>query len=361
MADVIPIRIGVLGCAEIARKVSRAIQLAPNATLSAIASRSLDKAAAFARANRFPPDAKVYGSYEALLEDPDIDAVHMPLPTSLHLRWAVLAAQKKKHLLVEKPPAMNVAEFDKIVEACWDNGVQIMDGTMWLHHPRTHKMKEFLNDTDRFGKLTLVNSCFALFADSDFLKNDIRVKPDLDALGTLGDLGWYCINAILWAADYELPDTVAALRAPVHNDAGVLLSCGASLHWRDGRIANFHTSFLSNLTMNLTVTGTKGTLHLTDFNIPQREDQASFTTLVNPKYNDLRTTWLSLPIEHTIETALPQETLMVEEFARLVAGIKRNGSKPDKTWPAISRKTQLVLDAVIASIENGFEPIEILG
>lgn len=148
-----PIRFGILGCAEIARKLSRAITLAPNATLYAVGSRSIDKATGFAQANNFPPSAKIYGSYDAVLDDPDVDAVYLPLPTSLHIQWAVLAAQKKKHILLEKPVALNVAEFDKIVEACESNGVQLMDGTMWMHHPRTAKMWEFLSDTHRFGQL----------------------------------------------------------------------------------------------------------------------------------------------------------------------------------------------------------------
>ena len=151
-----PIRFGIVGCAEIARKVSRAIKLAPNATLYAVSSHSLEKASNFATANGFPPNVKVYGSYEAVLDDPDVDAVYMPLPTSLHVRWAVLAAQKKKHLLLEKPVALNVAEFDKIIEACESNGVQFMDCAMWVHHPRTAKMSEFLYDPQRFGQLKLV-------------------------------------------------------------------------------------------------------------------------------------------------------------------------------------------------------------
>ncbi|KAK6246518.1 Gfo/Idh/MocA-like oxidoreductase [Theobroma cacao] len=359
MAD-IPIRIGIIGCADIARKVSRAIQLAPNATLSAVASRSIDKAANFAKANGFPPEAKIYGSYESLLDDPDIDAVYLPLPTSLHHKWAVLTAQKKKHLLMEKPLALNVAQFDEILKACEENGVQIMDGTMWVHHPRTYKMKEFLNDKERFGLLKSVNSCFTFFADPDFLKNDIRVKPDLDALGALGDAGWYGIRSVLWAADYELPKTVTAMQGPVLNEAGVILACGASLYWEDGKVATFHCSFLSNLTMNLTAIGTFGTLHLTDFIIPYQEHEASYTTSSKPQFNELVTGWVPIPSEHTVTVNLPQEACMVREFASLVENIKKNGAQPDKKWPTISRKTQLVLDAVKASIEKGFEAVEIV-
>ncbi|KAI8005344.1 putative oxidoreductase [Camellia lanceoleosa] len=102
-----PVRFGVLGCATIARILSRAIRLAPNASISAIGSRSIDKASKFASDDGFPASAKVYGSYEAVLDDPEVDAVYLPLPTSLHLKWAVLAAEKKKHLLLEKPVNVN--------------------------------------------------------------------------------------------------------------------------------------------------------------------------------------------------------------------------------------------------------------
>ncbi|CAI0385101.1 unnamed protein product [Linum tenue] len=147
-----------MGCADIARKVSRAINLAPNARIAAVASRSLEKAAAFARANNLPPDTKIHGSYESLLDDPDIDVVYLPLPTTLHLKWATLAAQKKKHVLLEKPVAVTVAELDQILAACVANGVQFMDGTMWVHHPRTAKMREFLDDKHRFGELRTVTA-----------------------------------------------------------------------------------------------------------------------------------------------------------------------------------------------------------
>ncbi|CAL5414834.1 unnamed protein product [Camellia sinensis] len=355
-----PIRFGILGCAGIARKVSRAIILAPNAALYAIGSRSIDKASKFAAANSFPPSAKIYGSYDGVLDDPAVDAVYVPLPTSLHIRWAVLAAEKKKHLLLEKPVALNVSEFDQILKACEANGVQFMDATMWMHNPRTAKMTEFLSDSQIFGQLKTINSCFTFAANPDFLKNDIRVKSDLDALGALGDAGWYCVRSILWIADFELPKTVTALRDPIFNEAGVFLSCGASLHWEDDKVATFHCSFLSNLTMDVTASGTKGTLHIRDLIIPFEEDKASFTVATESGFDELMTTWVPKPSEHTVTTDLPQEACMVREFSRLVAGIKGNGQSPEKKWPTYSRNTQLILDAVKASIEKGFEPVEIV-
>jgi len=124
------IKFGILGCADIARKVGRAIILALNATIVAVGSRSAQKAAKFAADHGFPPGTQAYGSYDAVVDHLGVDAVYLPLPTSLHAKWAVLATQKKKHLILEKPVAVDVAEFDKIVEACVASSVQFMDGTM---------------------------------------------------------------------------------------------------------------------------------------------------------------------------------------------------------------------------------------
>lgn len=353
------IRFGILGCAYIARKVGRAIGLAPGAALHAVASRSLDKAASFAAANGFPSQAKLYGSYEALLDDPEIDAVYVPLPTSLHVRWAVAAARKGKHVLLEKPVAPSTAELDEIIAACDESGVQYMDATMWMHHPRTAKMEEFLSDEQCFGKLKEIHTSFTYGAPPDFLKNDIRVKPDLDSLGALGDAGWYCIRAALWATNYEIPKSVIALPGAGYNEAGVILSCGACLYWEDGLSATFRCSFLSHLTMDIIANGTKGTLNVHDYVVPYREDEAPFYTASGAWFFDKLAGWGPKLVQQVVSTGLPQEALMVEEFARLVRRIKADGLKSETIWPSISRKTQLVIDAVKLSIEKGFVPVEV--
>ncbi|OAY80908.1 putative oxidoreductase [Ananas comosus] len=386
-----PIRFGIVGCAEIARKVSRAIALAPNATLVAVGSRSLDKARRFIAENALSSSVRAVGSYEELLDDPAVDAVYMPLPTSLHARWAVAAAERgstcssrsRRALRAELDPSSRVRR----------HGVQFMDSTMWIHNPRTAHMRGLLSDPSALGTLRWfyvvmllilklafkkdwmclrfwhdlkpyiinINSIFSFYADEDFLKNDIRVKPDLDALGALGDAGWYCIRSSLWAADYQLPKTATAFRNPVLNDAGVILSCGATLLWEDGKIAIFHCSFLSHLTMDLTVIGTRGSLHVNDFIIPYEEKSAEFSFASDSGFTELVTGWQPLPSKHVVTTELPQEALMVQEFSRLVAGIRDSGNKPEEKWPTITRKTQLVIDAVKASIDKGFEPVEIVG
>ncbi|GLJ50865.1 hypothetical protein SUGI_1083500 [Cryptomeria japonica] len=353
MAQENVVRFGILGCAGIAIKLVRAIGMAPNSSVYAVASRSVDKAKGFASANNLAPEVKAYGSYEQLLDDPCVDAVYIPLPTSLHLEWVLKAAQKKKHILVEKPPALCVEDLDTIIEACNNNGVQFMDGTMWMHHPRTPKMKAFLQNPDLFGDLHTVHSTFTFEGSGKFFEEDIRVKPDLDALGALGDVGWYCIRAILWANDYEMPQSVIAHPRPVLNKGGVITSCGATLYWQDGRVATFHCSFHSCLTMDLSIHGSKGNLNLYDFTLPYEENSASFFSSTNTKFSETHTVWGPGPTEHRVTIEFPQETLMVQEFARLVKGIQDSGGKPDSQWPSISRKTQIVMNAVKTSIQEG--------
>uniref|UniRef100_A0A0E0GN37 Uncharacterized protein n=1 Tax=Oryza nivara TaxID=4536 RepID=A0A0E0GN37_ORYNI len=357
-----PVRFGIMGCASIARKLARAMLLAPGAAVAAVGSRSEAKARAFAEETglllRHAP--RLHGSYEALLADPGVDAVYLPLPTSLHVRWATAAAAAGKHVLLEKPTALCAADLDAILAACDAAGVQFMDATMWMHHPRTAKMRELVADEATTGDVRVINSLFSFRANEEFLQNDIRVKPDLDALGALGDAGWYSIRAILWAVDYELPKTVIALRNPVRNQAGVLLACGATLYWADGKIATFNCSFLTNLTMDMTIVGTNGTLHVTDFVIPYEEKYAAFNMASKSKFAELHIGWDPLPSKHVVSTDLPQEALMVQEFSRLVQNIRDAGGKPEGKWPAITRKTQVVMDAEahLAKLEKTFSRLQ---
>ncbi|XP_047149245.1 uncharacterized oxidoreductase At4g09670-like [Vigna umbellata] len=357
------VRFGILGCANISIKLCKAINKAPNSKLHAIASRSVEKAESFATEHNLPKTVKVYGNYENVLEDDEVDAVYIPLPTGLHVTWAVKAAERRKHVLLEKPAAMSVAELDRILEACEAHGVQFMDGTMWMHHPRTAKMKEALSDAQRFGQLKWIHSCLTYNPGPEFLKSSIRVKADLDGLGALGDCGWYCIRAILWAVDYELPKSVVAFPGAILNEEGVIISCGSSMHWEDGRSATFHCSFLSHLTFDVTVLGTKGCLRLHDFTLPF-EDNLGYATFLEASELDYANIqpgmWCPKPNKHVVETQFSQEDCMVMEFADLVQKVKRCEMKPQKTWPVFTRKTQLVLDAVKDSIHKAYQSVQIV-
>lgn len=197
----------------------------------------------------------------------------------------------------------------------------------------------------------------------EFLKNSIRVKPDLDGLGALGDIGWYNIGSILWAVNYELPKSVLALPKATFNEEGVIISCSSSLHWDDGKSATFHCSFLTYITFDVTLLGTKGSLRLHDLTLPFEESlgYGTFLEASEMDYGKIEEgMWCPKPNEHIVETQISQDVWMVKEFADLVQKVKRCETKPEKAWQVVSRKTQIVLDAVKESIERGYQVVEIM-
>lgn len=140
-------KFGLISTANIARKNVRAMKLSEHVELVAIASRSIEKCEQFANENDLNDGSvKLYASYEELLSDPNIDAVYLPLPTSLHLEWAKKVAQSKKHLLIEKPCALNSDELIQIMTACHENKVYFMDGVMFMHHDRLNVLRKALKD-----------------------------------------------------------------------------------------------------------------------------------------------------------------------------------------------------------------------
>lgn len=201
----------------------------------------------------------------------------------------------------------------------------------------------------------------------EFLHNSIKVKPDLDGLGALGDIGWYCVRAILWAVDFHLPKSVVAFPGAVLNDAGVILSCAAALHWDHPAdvSASFHCSFLSHLSFDLTALGTRGSLRLHDLLVPF-EENLGYATFAEASAVDFERMvaeerrWCPEAREERVESEMRQEVLMVKRFAEMVDEV-RGGGRPEKEWGVMSRKTQVVVDAVTESIRRGYHIVEIQG
>jgi predicted dehydrogenase len=121
-----------------------------------------------------------------------VDAVYIPLPSSVHVHWARRAAEQGKHILLEKPIAVSAADTAAILDVCAEHNVQLMDGTMWVHGERTADMAAILR-SGVLGALRDVTSTFTLNAPAGFDQN-VRSKKDGDPLGALGDMGWYCVR-----------------------------------------------------------------------------------------------------------------------------------------------------------------------
>jgi predicted dehydrogenase len=177
----------VLGAAKIARtKVLPAMQAGEGCEIVAVASRDPDKAAKAAAALGVP---KSYGSYEALLADPEIEAIYNPLPNHLHVPWTVRAAEAGKHVLCEKPIAMNAAEAESLLGVRDRTGVHIQEAFMTRVNPQWLRVV----DEIRAGRIGDVRACAGVFSYfNDDLAN-IRNKVEYGG-GALMDIGCYLIN-----------------------------------------------------------------------------------------------------------------------------------------------------------------------
>ncbi len=183
-----PIRWGVLGTAAIAvQRTIPAMQAAPSATLLALASRDADKCRQVASALAVP---RAYGSFEALLADPDIDAVYLPLPNQLHYEWSVRALEAGKHVLCEKPLCLRAADVAELCAARERSGRRIEEAFAFRNHPQWAKIAELIA-ADAIGA---VRSVQAMLAKQFMDPADIRNNPAAGG-GALYDLGSYAISA----------------------------------------------------------------------------------------------------------------------------------------------------------------------
>jgi len=351
-------RWGILGCADIAQKNWKSIWNAKNATLVAVASRSVERAEAFIETCQayagYSPAPIALGSYKELLAREDIDAVYIPLPTGLRKEWIIKAAEAGKHVLAEKPCGRNADELKDIVEACETNQVQFMDGVMFMHSQRLAKLREVLDDGESVGELRRIATQFSFNAPEEFFTSNIRLNSDLEPLGALGDLGWYTIRLILWAVNYEMPERVSArlLTEGKRDDspAAVPLEFSGELFFKGGISSTFYCSFITENQQWANFSGNKGYVQLNDFVLPFYGPESSFE--VNNTAFDVDGCNFHMkqyPTRHTVKEysdGMPgsQESRMIETFSALALS-----GEPDPHWPEIALKTQQVMDACLAA------------
>ena len=186
-----PVHWGVLGAADIAvKKVIPAMRRSERSQVVAIASRDRAKADAAAGALGIP---RSYGSYEELIDDPDVEAIYNPLPNHLHVPWSIRAAEAGKHVLCEKPIALSAAEARELLAVRDRTGVQIGEAFMVRTHPQWLAVKQLVDD-GRIGELRLVVGHFSYFRRDP---NDIRSRREWGG-GALLDIGCYPITLSRW-------------------------------------------------------------------------------------------------------------------------------------------------------------------
>ena len=244
-------RFGILSTAGIARKdVIPGIETSEHEVL-AIASRDADRASTVAEEFGIP---RSYGSYEALLEDDDLDAIYNPLPNALHAEWTRKAADAGLHVLCEKPLTADADAAAALHDYCDDRDVTLMEAFMYRFHPRTERAAEIVHD-----ELDGVHAVDASFKFSlRGRPDDIRLDPDL-AGGSVMDVGCYAISAArLFLGE---PDRVYA-RTRDSRDCGVDTDMAGILEYDDGALARIASGFDTPATQTYRVEAENGWLEV---------------------------------------------------------------------------------------------------
>jgi predicted dehydrogenase len=318
------LRWGILGVAKINERLLPAFARALNADLQAIASRSLDKAKAAAKAAGIP---KAYGNYDTLLDDPDIDAIYNPLPNTLHDEWTRKAADRGKHILCEKPLTPTARECEALVAYCRGKNVKLMDGFMWPHHPRTAKIKELLK-SGKIGKVLRVTGAFTFRLPKD--PSNIRLQSNT-AGGCLLDVGCYPVYGTRWALGEEPVSVWAAARWEFDVDVAM----DATLWFGDGRMASFGCSFEHPMRQWLEIVGEKGTITVPEMWVPSK---ATFS--VQYDENPQR--------EEFAVDGFDQIQCMLENFGQYVLK-----NEPVVPSPEEAIKSARVMEALLNSARTG--------
>ncbi|MER1968567.1 Gfo/Idh/MocA family oxidoreductase [Castellaniella sp. GW247-6E4] len=245
-----PLRLGILGCANIARQFTRDVAPSAAVRVVAVASRNADTAARFAADTGI---GRHVGSYEALLADQEIDAVYIPLPNSLHAAWTIRAAESGKHVLCEKPLALGRAEAQAMFEAARRHEVMLLEAYPYQFQPQTADMLALLRD----GAIGSVRSVQAVFGFPLLGGNtNIRMQAELGG-GSLLDAGSYPLSLIRWVMGCA-PSRVRADASWAAT--GVDISMSGTLFYADGRRAQFACAMDVANQRRATIAGTEGTI-----------------------------------------------------------------------------------------------------
>lgn len=243
------VRWGLVSTANINRRLIPAIRMSERGELTAVASRSLDSAEAYAAKWQIP---RAFGSYEALLDSDAVDAVYVSLPNHLHAEWSIYALQQGKHVLCEKPFAITLAEVDAMIAAAQATGNVLAEAFMYRHHPQTKIAQEWVRN-GRLGEIKLVRATFNFRFNS---RDNIRLTPEWGG-GCLWDVGVYPLS-LAQAIMGEAPEW--ALGSQWIGDTGVDEFFAGQMQYSGGRMAQIAAAFCSPFHTMAEIIGTDGRL-----------------------------------------------------------------------------------------------------
>ena len=240
---------GILGPGYVAtRAVIPAIHQVPGARVLAVASSNRERVQAASA--RFGIE-RAYSSYQALLDDPDVHAVYIALPNHLHREWTVRAAQAGKHVLCEKPLAMNASECDKMIAACQAANVLLMEAVMYRFHPRMIHLKQMLKNGE-VGDIRFLHAAFSFFFNAP---GNYRAHQEFGG-GVLLDVGSYCVNAARWLIGSE----PQAMQANITYSRDLDVSASTVLSFKQDVSAHIQCSFVAAEHQVIEVVGSTGTV-----------------------------------------------------------------------------------------------------
>ena len=302
---------GILGTANIARwGMIPGMKKADNCELYAIAGRSLEKAEKYKEEFGFK---KAFGSYDDLLDDPEVQAVYIPLPNDIHIKWVKEALKKKKHVLCEKPLALNANEVKEMFDTARENGVYLMEAYAYLHSPYIASLKEDVK-SGIIGEVDYMESAFI----TQGYKEDFRLHKELGG-GAMYDLGCYCTTMFLSLTD---SDPVFVKADAEFSDLGVDLNTAALLKFENGIRASFNVGMILGENTNsrfdrLFIHGSKGSIRSeVEYN---QEGEVSYKIYTNDGVIERKVTNpqnYSLEIEQMGRCILNEEKpFITEEFS----------------------------------------------
>jgi predicted dehydrogenase len=243
---------GIMSTAHINRLFLAGAREADGVDIVAVASRDKGGAAQYAREQDIP---RAHGGYDELLADPDVEAVYIPLPNSLHIEWAVRALESGKHVLCEKPLSRRPAEVERAFDVAEREGRLLMEAFMYRHHPQTRRLTELVRD-GAVGRLRMIRAAFGFVSRRE---GDVRLRRDLDG-GALMDVGCYCVSAVRLLAGE--PERVSAEQA-LGGD-GVDVAFAAAMRMPGDVLAHFDAGLALDSRDLLEVVGDAGALLLED-------------------------------------------------------------------------------------------------
>jgi xylose dehydrogenase (NAD/NADP) len=245
------IRWGLLGTAHVNRRLIPAMRAARRSTLAAVASREEARGREYADEWRIPA---AYASYDALLRDPAVDAIYVPLPNALHVEWTLRALDAGKHVLCEKPLALTADDVDRVMAVARARDRLVEEAFMFRHEPLMQAVLKLVGD-GTIGQVTTIGSGFTY---EQSRANDVRLLPALGG-GSLWDIGCYAVNAARLVAGSE---PIEAFGWATTGASGVDDSFTGLLRFDQGVTATIHSSFRSRYRMWLEIGGKDGWLRV---------------------------------------------------------------------------------------------------